>query len=493
MSSRLDGNERSQTRSRFKRVTFTHIPTVLPQREVHKKRQFKRPGNFKPDPISLHGFHEISYFTPQNVSFLTPLLEDTEATRSQDVLTMPVHFLDTDLSQLALTPEVLSDFEPEQAVFDADMLPLSTEEQIAFARQVAFPSSRSKAQPAWQTWLKKPLVQAIGGLLVGVGLLVFLAHLVDLPRTMQLIQQNATTTRGLLFGLLASLSYLLAFCLRAMRWKLFLNSVGRVPATNVIGLFFIGVFLNFILPIRAGELAKSLILRRTAGFAVNQSLPTITMDKVMDLVPAFFIVVLVPALGLKLDVRFWVVLIVAMTILLGVIGFVTLTAWKRTFTISILKKLTGLVPGTLGTKLEHFAIGFVDSLLLSANNPRILLLALLLTVGAVASDGLYNLFAFWTIGYSISFGAAVFGYMVFNLFYIFPTPPGQVGSNEVVGLLIFTGFLLVPAERVTAMMVLFHLWCSFLTCSIGMVSLSAFGVKFSSMVNTQTKGESMGS
>jgi uncharacterized protein (TIRG00374 family) len=158
--------------------------------------------------------------------------------------------------------------------------------------------------------------------------------------------------------------------------------------------------------------------------------------------------------------------------------------------IGLLKRLTEFLPGALGTKVQHFAIGFVDSLLLSAKNPRILFLSVLLTMLAVVCDGAYNFFGFWTIGYPITFGSAVFGYMVFNMFYILPNPPGQVGSNEIVGLLIFTGILHVPPDRVTAMIVLFHLWSGILMCAMGMISLSSLGVKFSSMVKMQTKGES---
>lgn len=455
----------------LKRVTLTQMTTIPP-----KKRQFKRPGDFKPDPISLHGFLEMSYLTPQNIHTITDLFGLDYGGTLPDIstwTTIPPY-----------TPPLTEPL-PEE-----DPKPPSTGQLLAASNAAVAASPSQKALPAWRTFLQKPLVQGIAGLVVGIGLLFIVARLVDIPRTIHLIQQNVTTGRGLIFGLLASLAFISAFCLRAIRWKLFLNPVGKVRTPNVIALFLIGVFLNFVLPIRAGELAKSLILRRTAGIHIHQSLPTITMDKVMDLLPAFFIIAVVPFLGIKLDSKFWVVLGLANVVLLGAILFVILTAWKRTLMISLLKKLTGFLPGALGTKIEHFAIGFVDSLLLSAKSPRILLLSLLLTALAVACDGLYNFFAFWTIGYPITFGASIFGYMAFNMFYILPNPPGQVGSNEIVGLLIFTGLLQVPGDRVTAMIVLFHLWSGILMCLMGMGSLSALGVKFSSMMQMHTKGES---
>ena len=79
--------------------------------------------------------------------------------------------------------------------------------------------------------------------------------------------------------------------------------------------------------------------------------------------------------------------------------------------------------------------------------------------------------------------------MIFNLFYILPNPPGQVGSNEVVALLIFSGILHIPPESVIAMVVLFHPWSGLLMCGMGMGCLSALGVSLSSTVKVQTEGE----
>ncbi len=322
-------------------------------------------------------------------------------------------------------------------------------------------------KPAWHTFLGPPLVKGMLGLLIGIGLLVAISHFVDFPTIIHLIQQCLTTPQGVLLALLASLAFVLAFSIRAMRWKLFLNPIAKVRSLTIIQLFLVGVFLNFLLPIRAGELAKSLVLKRKIGIPLNQSLPTITMDKAFDLLPALFVMAVVPFVGVQLDIKLWTVLVIANGCLLGLALFVTLAAWKRTVAIGLLQRVTGMLPRTVGSKIEGFLTGFVDALLLSAKNPRALLSAVLLTCVAVTFDGLYNYFAFWTIGYHITFGESLVGYLLFNMFYILPNPPGQVGSNEVVGLLIFTGLLHLAPEKVIAMAVFFHLWSGLLMCVMG--------------------------
>jgi len=128
-------------------------------------------------------------------------------------------------------------------------------------------------------------------------------------------------------------------------------------------------------------------------------------------------------------------------------------------------------------------------LLAGASQPRIFIPAIMLTVIAVLFDGLFAMLAFWTIGFHITYGMALFGYSVYNMFYILPTPPGQVGSNEAVGLLVFSGLLHIPATQVTAMFVFSHPWAAVLMCTSGLICLSALGLTITGAMKVQTNGE----
>src|SRR6266446_10914511 len=64
---------------------------------------------------------------------------------------------------------------------------------------------------------------------------------------------------------------------------------------------------------------------------------------------------------------------------------------------------------------------------------------------------------------------AIFGYTIYNLFFILPTPPGQLGSNEAVGLLVFAGLLHLSPNVVTAMIIFSHPWAAILMCTAGIM------------------------
>jgi uncharacterized protein (TIRG00374 family) len=337
-----------------------------------------------------------------------------------------------------------------------------------------------KVKPIWKVVLNHPATKVSLGLLVGIGMLLLIAKIVDIPATIAILKARLTTPQGIGFALLSGVAFLAAFSIRGVRWKLFLNPIGKVSTLKAVQLFLVGIFLNFLLPIRGGEVAKSLMLKRIANIPISQSLPTVAMDKALDLMPALFIMALVPLLGVSMDIKLWLVLAAVSGLLICLIFFIILAAWKRTAAISLLQKLTAVLPKSLANKVEDFATGFVDSLLAGASQPKIFIPAILLTIVAVMFDGLFALFAFATVGVSMSFGTAIFGYTVYNMFYILPTPPGQVGSNEVIGLLIFAGLLHFPTKGVTAMFIFSHPWAALLMCVSGMLCLSALGLTVSS-------------
>jgi uncharacterized protein (TIRG00374 family) len=342
-----------------------------------------------------------------------------------------------------------------------------------------------KKQSIWKALLNTPAARVAIGLLIGVGLLLLVARFVDLPATIRVLRVNLETPQGVLLALLAGMAFLTAWSIRGIRWKLFLNSVGKVSTFQAIALYQVGVFLNFLLPIRGGEVAKCFMLKHNADIPVSKSLPTVAMDKALDLMPALFIITIVPFLGVQMDIKLWLVLWFVSGILISLLVFILLSAWKHDSAIALLKKMTRLFPKSIASKVEGFATGFVDSLLAGASQPRIFIPAIMLTIVAVLFDGLFAMLAFWTIGFHITFGMALFGYSVYNMFYILPTPPGQVGSNEFVGLLVFGGLLHIPAYQVTAMFVFSHPWAAVIMCTTGLICLSALGLTITGAMKVQ--------
>jgi uncharacterized membrane protein YbhN (UPF0104 family) len=117
--------------------------------------------------------------------------------------------------------------------------------------------------------------------------------------------------------------------------------------------------------------------------------------------------------------------------------------------------------------------------------------ALGLTCLALCFDSLFALSIFWMVGLPLPFGEVLFGYTLYNMFFILPTPPGQLGSNEAVGLLVFGGLLHLPPGKVIAMFLFSHPWAALLMCATGLICLKTLGLATSTFWKKQAAAESV--
>jgi uncharacterized protein (TIRG00374 family) len=308
---------------------------------------------------------------------------------------------------------------------------------------------------------------------LGVGAILVLTFL-------QLVNLRAVALRlehlNVLFALLCGVVFLGAYAVRALRWRRFL-APDRVPRRRVIAIYFVAVFLNWALPIQGGELAKSLMLRRSDGIPVNRSLATVGMDKAMDLLPGVVLIAVVPFAHWHVRGLLWVLLSLASLVLVVGMTVLAFASWRRDRTLAWISWFLGLIlPQRVWNRVDPFIAGFVDTLLALIRRPRLLLIATGYTAVAACLDALFCFLAFRAVGASVSVPVALFGYTFFNLMYILPTPPGHVGSNELIGLLVFSGVFGVSHSAVGAMFLFSHPWTALLMTISGLVCLRWIGL-----------------
>ena len=159
-------------------------------------------------------------------------------------------------------------------------------------------------------------------------------------------------------------------------------------------------------------------------------------------------------------------------------GVLAVAAWRRDLAVALVVRplRARAAAAACGTASRPFVTGFIDTLLALFRRPRILLVARGYTVLALELDALFCLLAFRAVGVNVPVLVVLYGYTLFNLSFILPSPPGQVGSNELIGLLIFSGVFRVSRAGVGAMFLFSHpLTGLLMTCS-GMACLSAMGL-----------------
>jgi dolichol-phosphate mannosyltransferase len=309
------------------------------------------------------------------------------------------------------------------------------------------------------------------GLCAGAILIVAFLQLVDMGAVYARLSNLDVG-----FALLCGVPFLGAYVVRALRWRLLLRP-DEVSVPRAVAIYQVATFLNWLLPVRGGELAKSLLLRRSNGIPVSRSLATVSMDKAMDLVPAVALIAVLPFAGLQLSGSLWALLLSALAVVVLGVLVLALAAWRRDLALSVLTRpVAKVLPSAARQRVEPFIVQFLDTLRALVRQPRLMSVAAVYTAAAVALDALFCLLAFRAVGVSVSLPVVLYGYTFFNLAFILPTLPGQVGSNELIGLLIFTGLFGVDSAGVGAMFLFSHPWNAVLMTLSALVCLGVMGL-----------------
>jgi uncharacterized protein (TIRG00374 family) len=313
------------------------------------------------------------------------------------------------------------------------------------------------------------------GLAVGAALVVTFLKLVNASAVYQHLEHLNVAV-----ALVCGATFLSAYVIRALRWRCLLLP-RRVSIRRVAAIYQIAIFLNWLLPIRGGELAMSVLLRRTSNIPISESLAAVSLDKAMDFVPGIALLALMPLTGLRFSGSLWVVLAGAMAACLAGAVFTALALWRREQAVAFLSRpIEALMRGEARARVRPFIDGFTGTLLALLRKPRILLIAGAYTCIAVALDAAFCWLAFRAVGVAVPVLVVVYGYTLFNLSFILPSPPGQVGSNELIGLLIFSGVFRVSRTGVGAMFLFSHPFTGVLMACTGLLCLSAMSLSLRS-------------
>lgn len=236
----------------------------------------------------------------------------------------------------------------------------------------------------------------------------------------------------------AGLVLALAIFLRAMRWRILLSPAYRPSKRVVTGALLIGYLFNTILPARAGEGARVIILKQRAGTPRFETVGTVAAERVLDvlvLLALFFAIVpFVPSAD-------WV----GRALAIGIVAFVVILVLVVAFAAYghrparlLLRPLT-LLPAISRERTETGAANLVGGFSLF-RRPGTAVRATLLTL----VSWLLIAFSFWLVmlGFDLEVGldAGLLVVVTTNLAMILPSGPAGVGVFEAATILALGAF-----------------------------------------------------
>lgn len=315
--------------------------------------------------------------------------------------------------------------------------------------------------------------KSVGMALLGFLFLGIFLRVIDIEQVWQLWGE----TDGRLLAL-SGITYLGAYYLRSLRWRLLLLEVGDALSRGIVfTTYMAGLVINYLVPIRLGEFAKSCFLKTQTGLPVARTLPTVFIDKILDLSPVVLLLLALPCFSWQQSVLFQGLVFTLAALFFLALFILWLAIRKAARCEALLGKLAVFFPKAYKERYLSFVTRFVSGVALLGHLSLWKGLCLVLyTLCILAADGLYLWLAFGAVGSHVPYYSVFLGYILLNLTYILPTPPAQVGSNEVVSLLIFSTLLGMEKNVVALVMTITHIMSGAIILMVGYFSLNLIGV-----------------
>jgi len=326
----------------------------------------------------------------------------------------------------------------------------------------------------------------LGWLVGAVSLGIFLVYFFDWK-----------TTRDLLLNIRVSLVclslavFFVAIFLRVIKWIYIIKLTEYVSLRDGYHTIMISNMVNFILPVRAGEILKLYLINKSSGITYQASITATLWDRASHIILMMLFLLFTPLAGFKFSqwTSSYIVffsLFIIFIVLLFVLGTRCLDILQKSaiFFSNLVKIDRRRVDNLSESKFISFCRETLEKLNISSFTKRSLLLIVLLTCIIISLDGICYYLIIMAFDIHITWLQGTLAACLMCLAFILPTPPGLVGTAEIYPVLIFSLGLGLPDAVISSAAVLWHLLTIVFIIVLGICSLSALGLRLGSLLRS---------
>lgn len=311
---------------------------------------------------------------------------------------------------------------------------------------------------------QKLFLRILANSALGVVLIFVWSRFVNLSDLFQILKTLDPKFGLVFFGL-----FVFSGVLRGLRFKLLIHTC-KIPLKDAVMLTYLSQFLSFMIPVRAGEISKSVYLTSQFNVPLPKTITWVFVDRILDLmVILFLIALLLPLTPTNLPSNF--VFIILIALLFFVLFFLLAIKSEAVFKKIVIFLSNFLIINSIKKWFVSFMTTIVSGLSILQRKPHELAILVLITTITLISDGFVWLSAFWALGVDLSFTKSILGNSLVAFSFLVPAAPGFVGSAEAAGLAVFSGVLRMEPNMASAGTVLFHVMTVITLLILGVSSL----------------------
>jgi len=318
---------------------------------------------------------------------------------------------------------------------------------------------------------------AVVGTLIGLGCIAILLRQVDLKQSW-----NALGRLNGPFMLVPLAVFFLNLPLRAWRWQLIFPTSSRPTFGACLTVLGIGNMANFLLPARAGDLARCVLVGNAGSLAESsRTLATLAVEKVLD---GLALVGLVLFAVWALHPPHWVLNLVRLAALIfgsTLVLLVVLRYHTRTLIEYVRRFFRYVHLASLENKFDGLLTSFADGLGAVGSAERLFGLFLLTAAIWTTDAGVIWALAM-ALGLAVSLKAALIASAVLGLGLMIPAAPGGLGTYELFGTEAFK-LVGIASSSALALTVVIHAWVFVANVAAGILLLGVKGISLAQLKN----------
>ncbi len=315
------------------------------------------------------------------------------------------------------------------------------------------------------------------GLLLGLGCIAILLRQVDLKQSW-----NALGRLNGPYMLVPLALVFLNLPLRAWRWQLIFPSAQRPGFADCITVLAIGNMANFLLPGRAGDLARCVLLGRSASLhQSSRTLATLSVEKVLD---GLALIAMVLFAIWALQPPHWVVDLVRVAALIFGCALVLLVVlrYRTSALIAFVRRMFAIVHlSSIESRFDGLLTSFSEGLTAVSSAAQMsTLLCLTAAIWMTEAALIWGLAA--ALGLVVSLKSAAMACAVLGLGLMIPAAPGGLGTYELFGTEAFQ-MAGVSGSSALALTVVIHAWVFVTNIALGICMLAVRGISLTQLKN----------
>ena len=307
-------------------------------------------------------------------------------------------------------------------------------------------------------------------LLVGIIVLALWFYYID-PHMMW----EGIKSTHLPYLVIGYIFFFVTHSIKMIRWASILAKVKRVPAGKIFNYYWASLFINTFMPLRVGEVSKSLFLKKDYEIDISSSMSSIVVDRFYGIVVRLIVICLIPLFSIDLysHLKNYLIYITLACLIICICISLFLINFK--FFSKIIEKVLFLLPLHWRHTVLSFLEGSVNSIKKIHLYKRDIVIFGILSVLALLTQALMISFFFKAVGVNLPLSIYIITTTIMDFLVMLPSPPASIGTTEWYTNIVYTIGLGVSKNTVASITLLTHAIGLFIFGLLGGFCLIAVG------------------